>query len=337
MLRVTGDVRDDDEMDRIRKFLFSNVTSVEMPMIVFLGGGAAVGKTKGIRPRLEEWRLIPKNHAVINGDEIMTLMNGWNPADVCSASNLYKRASEIVTFFLEEALNKSYHIVYDGTMSKQDATIQRIQMFYNKTVVRHRRLTRKYNMTMVGASAPSALSVHREVGRASKESRYLGLKDIVGTHTGFSRWFLSYTHYFDRSFLYDTTDAANPSLIFNQTKVLDVEAFEAFISKIGETEDSVLRQLHDSVRHSLKRTCSCYEDGYDVPICGSSGGGGDGGSSSEHRAKVAWRAVAISFMALTGVLFVLMLYAYFAFVRRRRSAEADFYEPIHRPQTISGR
>uniref|UniRef100_A0A914VIU9 Zeta toxin domain-containing protein n=1 Tax=Plectus sambesii TaxID=2011161 RepID=A0A914VIU9_9BILA len=225
-----------NEMEHIKSILFSNATSCAAPVAVFIGGGTASGKSS-----LDDVWMMPMNmscgFSYIDPDDIMMEMNAWhgmvNAGDQCAAALLHANASAIAKSAYSDAIANNYNVVYDGTMSNMNGTLERLSMAASKG----------YRIYFFGAWASTALAAERAIIRANFTGRYVPLCVIVESHMSFSNNFMDYIRLLPENQLYDTNTPPQAVLIYKNSTVVDATRFQQFLAEANDTEKDVEGKL----------------------------------------------------------------------------------------------
>jgi len=238
-----------EEIDRIRGKVFAEGCHEENPMLVFLGGGTASGKSTSKRYLIDTGVIPGHHHVNIDPDDIMTEIDSYNKAvhfgDICSANNHHQISSRLSYKFLEEAIENRNHIILDRTMSGLEKHIRLMNLARGQN----------YTIILVGVSTSIEVAATRAAERARATGRWIPLHVIVDSHTSFSRNFMEYAAQVDTAFLFENIALGRPTqFLFSSAdyKTLDWEAFSRFTLKMNQAVQDIEKLLPEDIRLSYE-------------------------------------------------------------------------------------
>lgn len=237
----------ENEEQRIRKIIFSNVNPSSNPIAIFLGGGTGSGK-KYLKPKLSDLGFIPKNFVTISSSDILIKLDDWGKftnTTVCAANVLHERSSELADKFFLEAINNNYDILYDGTMSNIESTANRIQSF----------ISTNFTVKMIGVFSNISIALERAIEDFIKTNRWVPYEIMTKSHIGYSNSFPFYASKIQLSYLY-YFDEVNFQLIVSNSTIHDWEKFTKFMN-IRNLDPS---ELFDSLNEKARTIYEYYDN-----------------------------------------------------------------------------
>lgn len=214
--------------DILQESLASIQPAKEQPLVIFLGGGSASGKSSISNMLLQTFKDDGESVALIDSDKIKTMLPEHNQlikrSPEQAASILHDESSDISEKLYQAALKNKVNIIFDGTMKnpeKYEVLIQSAK-------------AENYNVSLVLADVPLQEAIRRAEIRFEIEQRRVPPEIIEQSHKSVPNSFYRLKDQADSFYLYDTTHR-HPELFYakDEGKILvhNKERLEQFYNK----------------------------------------------------------------------------------------------------------
>eukprot|EP00760_Papus_ankaliazontas_P035221 PhM_4_TR7682/c0_g1_i1/m.74215 len=225
------------------------------PIAYLFGGGTCAGKSRLRDVFIQQTNLDPKKVIWLDPDQLMTVIECYQdnlPSPLCRAGTGHFEGSLVSISLFEKALSARYHIVVDSTLGSTSKALNFVDAL-NK---------QGYNITIIGTTRPTVKSAIKAVDRARDTSRpdgyerWVPLSAVVGTHSGYSRSFLTYLGLYGQgkiSGIYQFKSGSNHTMstLASNGMVYDSKNYNDFLQKMYDTEGGVMQQLVASARTDI--------------------------------------------------------------------------------------
>ena len=199
--------------------------SQDNPLVVFMGGGGAAGKTSLLRREVAKGNIPDEGRVLSNPDEIREflpeydLLNELN--DSRSSVITHPEASAISEEIERRARQNSFPLVIDGTMKNSE-----------KSLTQARNLRAEgYRTKMIAVTIDPYEALVRSFLRAIGSKRYVPPPVLLGAHKGFNAALPAYIRFFgDDLVIYDNSPQ-NPILLSAD------DILSGRFSEVGERAD----------------------------------------------------------------------------------------------------
>jgi predicted ABC-type ATPase len=223
--------------DIIRRSLTSLQPAAEQPLVIYLGGGSASGKTSISNMLVQSFQDAREHVLVIDSDKIKTMLPEYDrllkedPEKMAQA--LHDESSDIATRLYEECLKGRVNIILDGTMK----SAEKYEGFIK--VAREQ----QYSVSAVIADVPLEEAFKRAEIRYAIEKRRVPEDVIRLSHKSVPDTFKRLENQLDSFYLYDTTQL-HPLQFYvkdnGQILVKNEERLNQFYAKADLQKEPVL-------------------------------------------------------------------------------------------------
>lgn len=154
--------------------------SQDNPLVVFMGGGGAAGKTSLLNREIAKGNIPDEGRVLSNPDEIREflpeydLLNSLN--DARSSVITHTEASKIADEIERKARQNSFPLVIDGTMKNAEKALARIEGLREEG----------YRVKMIAVTIDPYEALIRSFVRGKSSKRYVPPDVLLGAHKGFN-------------------------------------------------------------------------------------------------------------------------------------------------------
>jgi fido (protein-threonine AMPylation protein)/predicted kinase len=223
----------------VRQTLDALQPATEQPLVVFLGGGSASGKTSISQMMIQSFKDSNEHVLLIDSDKIKTMLPEYeqlvkrDPENM--ARQLHDESSDIATQMYKEALDRNLNIILDGTMKNAEK--------YERFIQAAR--SHDYSVSAVIADVPLEEAYRRADIRFEIEHRRVPREVIQESHRNVPLTFKRIEDQLDSFYLYDTV-GRHPQQFYvkdnNQVLVKNDERLSQFFAK-SEAQPELLKDL----------------------------------------------------------------------------------------------
>ena len=181
--------------------------SQDNPLVVFMGGGGAAGKTSLLNREIAKGNIPDEGRVLSNPDEIREflpeydLLNSLN--DARSSVITHEEASIIADEIERRARQNSFPLVIDGTMKNSEKALAKATMLKDEG----------YRSKMIAVTIDPYEALVRSFLRGKGSKRYVPSRVLLGAHKGFNAALPAYIEFFgDDLVIYDNSPQ-NPILL----------------------------------------------------------------------------------------------------------------------------
>ncbi len=181
--------------------------SQENPLVIFMGGGGAAGKTSLLNREVAKGNIPDEGRVLSNADEIREflpeydLLNELN--DARSSVVTHEEASMIADEIKRRARQNSFPMAIDGTMKNPAKALAELEMLRNEG----------YRAKMIAVTIDPYEALVRSFLRGKGSKRYVPPRVLLGAHKGFNAALPAYIEAFgDDLVIYDNSPQ-NPILL----------------------------------------------------------------------------------------------------------------------------
>lgn len=205
----------------------------EKPLVIFLGGGSASGKSSISKMLIQTFRDEGEDVILIDSDKIKTMLPEYKQLierdPEHAAAVLHDESSDISEILYSRSLEKKVNILFDGTMKNAEK--------YERLIREAR--AQNYSVSAVIADVPLEEAYRRADIRFEIEKRRVPREVIKQSHEGVPRTFNQLKDKFDSFYLYDTSKR-HPIPFYvkdDGIQIEDEQRLAEFYAKAGNSID----------------------------------------------------------------------------------------------------
>lgn len=237
--------------DQIVEELSAGYRAASDPLVIYLGGGTASGKSTLSKMLVQSFLDEGESVIVIDSDEIKQKLpeyQDWLRRDANRAASIvHDESSDIANQLYDRCIAKNLNMIYDGTMKSAEK--------YNRLITVAKQ--NGYSVSAVLADVPLNEALRRAEIRFQIEQRRVPDEVIRESHELVPATFHQLKDRLDSFYLYDTSKRYPIQFLVKEddkVHVLDSERLQQFYSKSGMAyEDWIELPVPEKLKDVLKR------------------------------------------------------------------------------------